>query len=71
MRELLQTSNIVLVSALRATLSARGIELFEFDGPISDMMAGFSGVPRRLFVADEDYEPAARLAREMCPEEFL
>lgn len=70
MRELLQTSDVVLISALRATLAAREIELFEFDGPIADTFAGFSVYPRRLFVRDEDHAAAESIAREMAPEEF-
>ena len=70
MKQVLETNDIVLISALRATLAARGIELFEFDGPVADLMAGFPGFPRRLFVADEDYEPASAIAREMFPHEF-
>jgi hypothetical protein len=70
MKELLQTSDIVLISALRASLAARGIELFEFDAPIAGLLPGIANFPRRLYVCDEDYEPALRLARDMCPEEI-
>lgn len=70
MKELLRTSNLVLISALKANLAGRGIEVFEFDGPIADAMAGFSDFPRRLFVHEEDLDAARRLARELCPEEL-
>ncbi|MCB2109173.1 MAG: DUF2007 domain-containing protein [Rhodobacteraceae bacterium] len=70
MRELVRTSNLVLISALKANLAARGIESFEFDGPIADTLAGFSDFPRRLFVRDDEWEAAADVARHLCPEEL-
>jgi len=70
MKELLRTSNIVLISALKANLAGRGIEVFEFDGPIADTMAGFYDFPRRLFVREEDHDAARRLAMDLCPEEL-
>lgn len=69
MKELLRTPNLVLISALKASLADRGIEVFEFDGPIADTMAGFHDFPRRLFVHDEDLAAARRIAVEICPEE--
>lgn len=70
MKELIRTPNIVLVSALKANLAARGIEAFEVDGQIADTLAGFNDFPRRLFVREEDLEAAREVARHLCPEEL-
>lgn len=69
MKELIRTPNIVVISALQATLRAEGIEAVEFDGPIADTLAGFSDFPRRLFVHDDDYDVARGIMMELCPEE--
>lgn len=68
-KELIRTPNIVVISALRATLSAAGIEVFEFDGPIADTLAGIGEFPRRLFVHEDDYAKARALMVVLCPEE--
>ena len=69
MKELIRTPNIVVISALQANLSAEGIEAVEFDGPIADLLAGFSDFPRRLFVHEEDYDAARAIMIALCPEE--
>ncbi len=69
MKELIRTPNIVLISALKANLSAEGIEAVEFDGPIADLLAGFSDFPRRLFVHEDDYDAARAIMIALCPEE--
>ena len=69
MKELIRTPNIVVISALQANLSAEGIEAIEFDGPIADLLAGFSDFPRRLFVHEEDYDAARAIMIALCPEE--
>jgi len=69
MRELIRTPNIVVISALQATLRSEGIEVFEFDGPIADTLSGFVDFPRRLFVDDDDYDAARAIMIELCPEE--
>jgi hypothetical protein len=69
MRELIRTPNIVVISALQATLRSEGIEAFEFDGPIADTLSGFVDFPRRLFVDDDDYDAARAIMIELCPEE--
>ena len=70
MKELLRTPNLALISALKANLAGRGIEVFEFDGLIADAMAGFNDFPRRLFVHEEDFDAARRVAVAICPEEI-
>jgi hypothetical protein len=55
MKELIRTPNIVVISALKAALTGEEIEVFEFDGPIADTLAGIGEFPRRLFVHEDDY----------------
>jgi phage-related baseplate assembly protein len=69
MRELIRTPNIVVISALQATLRSEGIEAVEFDGPIADTLAGFVDFPRRLFVHNDDYDAARAIMVAFCPEE--
>jgi hypothetical protein len=71
MKELLRTTDIVVISALKAALSAEGIEVFEFDGDISSTYAGIDSFPRRLMVLAEDYESAAEVARAVCPDHVV
>jgi hypothetical protein len=68
MKELIRTTDIVVMSALKAALSAEGIEAFEFDGDISSTYGGIDPFPRRLMVLAEDYEPATEVARAICPD---
>lgn len=68
MKELLRSTDIVLISALKAALSAEGIEVFEFDGDIASTYAGIDSFPRRLMVLAEDYDPAVEVARAVCPD---
>lgn len=70
MKELLRTTDIVVISALKAALSAEGIEAFEFDGDIASIYGGIDTFPRRLMVRAEDYEPAAEVARAICPDDI-
>lgn len=71
MKELLRTTDIVVISALKAALSAEGVEVFEFDGDISTTYAGIDSFPRRLMVLAEDYESAAEVARAVCPDHVV
>jgi len=68
MKELLRSNNIVALSALKAALSAEGIEVFEFDGDIASTYAGIDTFPRRLMVLAEDYVAAAEVALAICPD---
>jgi len=71
MKELIRTPNIVVISALQAALKAEGIEVFEFDGPIADVLAGVGDFPRRLFVHEDDYDDARAIMVDLCPEEIM
>ena len=68
MKELLRSNNIVALSALKAALSAEGIEVFEFDGDIASTYAGIDTFPRRLMVRAEDLAAAAEVALAICPD---
>ena len=68
MKELLRSTDIVLISALKAALSAEGIAVFEFDGDIASTYAGIDSFPRRLMVRAEEYDQAAEVARAVCPD---
>ncbi|MEQ8507458.1 MAG: DUF2007 domain-containing protein [Rhodospirillaceae bacterium] len=68
MKELLRSNNIVAISALKAALSAEGIEVFEFDGDIASTYAGIDTFPRRLMVRTEDLAAAAEVALAICPD---
>ncbi len=71
MRELIRTPNIVAISALKAALTGEGIEAFEFDGPVADVLGGIGDFHRRLFVDDDDYQRARAIMIEVCPDEVL
>lgn len=70
MKELLRSADIVVISALKAALSAEGIEVFEFDGDIASTYGGIESFPRRLMVRGEDLAPATEIARTLCPDLF-
>jgi hypothetical protein len=64
MKELLRTNNQVLISWLRALLAENGIEIFVLDTHTSVLEGSSFAIPRRIMVADEDYERARRLHEE-------
>lgn len=68
MKEVIRSTNLVVLSALQAALTAEGIEVFEFDGDISSTYAGIDTFPRRLMVRAEDLEAATEVARAICPD---
>jgi len=61
MIELIRSSNLVMLSALEATLASEGIEVFEMDRFISALEGGIGAFPRRLMVADGDATVARRV----------
>ncbi len=64
MRELLRTGNHVRISWLAALLAGENIEAVVLDTHMSFAEGSISAIPRRLMVADEDYEAARRLLTE-------
>jgi len=70
MKELIRTTDLVTISALKAALSAEGIIVFEFDGDIASTYGGIDSFPRRLMVREEDLGPATKVAKAVCPNLF-
>lgn len=68
MKEVLRSTDLVVLSALKAALTAEGIEVFEFDGDISSTYAGIDTFPRRLMVRTEEFDSALSVARAICPD---
>lgn len=70
MIELLRTADLILISALKAALSAEGVTVFEFDGEIASTYGGIEAMPRRLMVQLEDHALALEIAMSLCPDYF-
>lgn len=64
MKELVRTTDWVLISRLSALLEAEGIAIFRFDSHISAAEGMIGVFPQRLAVADDDAAQARRLIRE-------
>lgn len=64
MRELLRTNDAVRLSWLTALLADSGIEGIVLDQHTSAVEGSISAIPRRLMVADGDFERARRLLDE-------
>jgi hypothetical protein len=64
MREVVRSTDVVFLSWLTALLRDDGIEALVLDAYTSVMEGSINAIPRRLMVADEDYERARRLAEE-------
>ena len=56
MRELLRTNDPVLISWLRALLADAGIDAQVFDTHTSVLEGSAGAIPRRIMVAEADYE---------------
>jgi len=61
MKEILRTNDAVLLSWASAVLADSGIEAVVFDTHTSVVEGSISAIPRRLMVADDDYDAAVRL----------
>ena len=61
MKELLRTTDEIRLSYLEAMLRGEGVEAVVFDRNISVLEGSIGAFPRRLMVADEDYERASAL----------
>jgi tRNA1(Val) A37 N6-methylase TrmN6 len=64
MKELLRTGDHVRLSWLAALLAGENIEAVVLDTHMSFAEGSISAIPRRLMVADEDYQAARRLLAE-------
>jgi len=65
MRELLQTSDLALLSAVKAALDSERIAYVEFDDHFSGLYPGIFG--RRLMVDDDDLGLATEVVRAISP----
>lgn len=65
MRTLVQSTDPVRLSFIEALLAAEGIGTVILDTHMSTLEGSISAIPRRLAVAEEDYERARRLLAEI------
>ncbi|MDA5194276.1 putative signal transducing protein [Govanella unica] len=63
MKEVVRTTNWVLISRLTALLEGEGIVIFRFDSHMSAVEGMIGVFPQRIVVADEDEDRARRLIR--------
>jgi hypothetical protein len=68
MRMVLKSNNPVVLSYATHVLEESGIEALVFDTHASIMDGSMAMVPRRLMVADEDFNRAEMLLRAAVPE---
>jgi hypothetical protein len=71
MKELLRTNDVVKLSWLTALLADAEIEAVVLDNHTSILEGSAAAIPRRLAVADDDYNRACRIladAGERAPE---
>jgi hypothetical protein len=64
MKELIRSTNWVLVGRVRSLLDGQGIEAFHFDFNASAVEGSIGALPQRILVADEDEQRARRLIRD-------
>lgn len=63
-RELIRTNDPVFISYLKHRLREEGIEPFELDSHTSIVEGSLGILPRRIMVADEQYEGARKILDE-------
>tara|TARA_B100000405_G_C16632985_1_gene392110 strand:+ start:633 stop:851 length:219 start_codon:yes stop_codon:yes gene_type:complete len=59
-KELFRSNELVFLSWAGALLKSENIEMIVLDGHMSVMEGSVSAIPRRVMVADEDYDRARR-----------
>lgn len=64
MKELIRSTNAVLVHRVRALLADEGIESFLFDFNASVMEGSIGALPQRVLVTEDDEIRARRVIRE-------
>lgn len=64
MKELLRTNDIALIAYVQALLRSEDIDVFEFDVNMSVLEGSIGILPRRLMVADRDFDRAVRTLRD-------
>jgi hypothetical protein len=70
MRELVRTNDPVTLSWLQALLAEAGIAVVVLDTHTSILEGSIGAIPRRLMVAEEDFDRARRLIAEAAPAEL-
>ena len=60
MKQLLRTTDIASIAFAKALLDGEGIDCFELDVNMSVLEGGLGIFPRRIMVADEDYQDAVK-----------
>jgi hypothetical protein len=68
MKELVRTNDAVFLSWLRATLADAGVETFVFDQFTSAVEGSIGALPRRVMVADDDFDNARRIMTTEGPD---
>ena len=66
MKELFRSNELVFMSWAEALLKSENIEMIVLDGHMSVMEGSVSAIPRRVMVADEDYDRARRALEAAC-----
>ncbi|MDA7827440.1 DUF2007 domain-containing protein [Rhodobacteraceae bacterium] len=61
MKQLIRTTDIVTISHIQAILDAEGIATFELDVNMSVLDGSLGILPRRIMVADDEYDDAVQL----------
>jgi len=61
MKQLIRTTDIVTISHIQAILDAEGIATFELDVNMSVLDGSLGILPRRITVADDEYDDAVQL----------
>ena len=64
MQELMRTNDITLTALVRALLDEAGIPMFELDVNMSVLEGSIGILPRRVMVAERDYDRVLRLLAE-------
>ena len=64
MKQLLSTNNPADLAFAQALLQGEGITVFEMDVNMSVLEGGIGIFPRRLMVADAEYDAAAQTLRD-------
>ena len=61
MRELFRSNEMVFLSWAEALLKSENIEMIVLDGHMSVIEGSAGVIPRRVMVADEDYDQARKV----------
>ncbi len=64
MKELLRTTDPVLISAIEALLGGEGIRVMVFDGNMSILEGSLGVLPRRIMVEDTYLDAARKVLRD-------